>query len=111
MGCIKVRLSSSGVGCPVKGHSGFLQSTKDRIPAWGGLLFVYAAIFIPVLFSLLVAINILVWTKLRINHVFIFGEFGPPSTVTQAPTLRMVGLDVRSKIDHQQYVEVRHPLA
>jgi hypothetical protein len=64
-----------------------------------------------VLFSLLVAINILVWTKVRINHVFIFGERSALSTTSNAPTLWIVGLDVKSKVDHQQYAEVRHPLA
>lgn len=69
-------------------YQSFQQQTRHQIPAWDGLLLVYATIFVPVLFSLLVAINILVWTKVRINHVFIFG------------------LDVKSKIDYQQYIEI-----
>lgn len=59
--------------CSLKDHPGFQPSARN-IPGWGGLLLVYATIFIPVFFSLLVTINILVWTKVRINHAFIFGE-------------------------------------
>ena len=53
---------------------GFQSSARAEIPAWSALLVVYATIFIPVLFAVLIGINVLVWTKLRLNHVFIFGE-------------------------------------
>ena len=88
-------------------HSGLQDSAKDRIPGLTALLLVYATISIPVIFSLLVGINILVWTKLRINHPFIFGECNATSKTSQSPTPRVVGLDVKSKIDYQQYTEVR----
>lgn len=74
-------------------------------------MLVYATLFIPVLFSLMVGINVLVWTKLRINYAFIFGEYNTTSTTNQSPTPRIVGLDVKSKIDYQQYIEVRRPPA
>ena len=54
--------------------SAFRESTRDNLPGWDALLLVYATLFVPVVFSLMVGINILVWTKLRINHPFIFGE-------------------------------------
>ena len=65
--------------------------------------------FIPVLFSLMVGINILVWTKLRINHAFIFGKCSIASTSNQPPIPLAVGLNVKSKINCQQYTEVRRP--
>jgi hypothetical protein len=34
---------------------------------------VYGVLLIPVLFSLLIGINLLVWSRSRINYVFIFG--------------------------------------
>jgi hypothetical protein len=112
VGCIKVRLFSIlGWSLLTTDYSAFQSSTRAEIPTWGGLLVVYATIFIPVLFSIMVTINILVWTKVRINHVFIFGEYTPTSTTTQGSTPRIVGLDVKSKLDYQQYAEVRCPLA
>lgn len=94
------------IACLIEGRLAFQQSTRDQIPVWSGLLIVYATIFIPVLFSLLVAINILVWSKVRVNHVFIFGESSPPSKIAQGSTLRTVGLNSKTKIDHRQYLEV-----
>lgn len=95
----------------VEVYPGFQPSTRADIPGWGALLLVYATILIPVLFSVMVGINILVWTKLRINHIFIFGECGTTSTTSQSLTPRVVGLDVKSKIDYQQYTEVSRLLA
>jgi hypothetical protein len=67
----------------VEVYPGFQQSArKDIGPGWGALLLVYATMFIPVLFSLMVGVNILVWTRSRINHVFIFGECRTTSTST-----------------------------
>lgn len=44
------------------------------MPAWRPLLQAYAALFIPTAFSVLVALNVLVWAHARINYVFIFGQ-------------------------------------
>ncbi|KAG6848027.1 hypothetical protein H0H93_004083, partial [Arthromyces matolae] len=63
-------------------------STRDAIPAWEALLFLYGVVFIPVLFSLLVGINLLVWADARINYVFIFE------------------LDTRTRIDYREYYEI-----
>jgi len=38
-----------------------------------GLLYVYAMFFVPTLFALLVGLNILAWSRSRINYSFIFG--------------------------------------
>ena len=51
----------------------FQTDTQQAVPAWDMLLFVYGIILIPVLFSLLVGINLLVWAESRINYSFIFG--------------------------------------
>lgn len=37
-------------------------------------MFVYAILFVPTFFSLLVGANLLVWARARINYVFIFGR-------------------------------------
>jgi hypothetical protein len=52
----------------------FQENTRASIPGWDTLLFVYGVLLIPVLFSLLVGLNVLVWSESRINYVFIFGE-------------------------------------
>ncbi|KAK7044716.1 signal transduction protein [Favolaschia claudopus] len=59
---------------------------RNSIPGGDGLLFVYGVFLIPVLFSVLVGFNILVWAHSRINYIFIF-EF-----------------DVRTRLDHREYV-------
>ncbi|KAG5349908.1 hypothetical protein C0989_001312 [Termitomyces sp. Mn162] len=52
----------------------FQQSTRDDIPAWDALLFLYGVFLIPILLLFLVGINLLVWARARINYVFIFGS-------------------------------------
>ncbi len=53
---------------------GFQPETRQAIVSWDALLLVYATLLIPVLFALLVGLNIWVWTRYRINYAFIFGE-------------------------------------
>jgi hypothetical protein len=53
--------------------SGFQKTTRDAITGWDGLLFVYGVLLILVLFSLLIGINPLVWSRSRTNYVSIFG--------------------------------------
>ncbi|KAJ7740035.1 SPX domain-containing protein [Mycena maculata] len=65
----------------------YQQSTRDAIPGWDALLLVYSIFLIPVLFSLLVGLNLLVWTHSRINYPFIF-EF-----------------DSRTRLDHREYFQ------
>ena len=50
-----------------------LQQEAHIIPGSATLLFIYAVFAVPVLFSVLVGLNLLAWTRSRINHVFIFG--------------------------------------
>jgi len=52
----------------------FEPEVRQAVPAWDSLLFVYGVILVPVLFSLLVGINLLVWAESRINYSFIFGK-------------------------------------
>jgi len=66
----------------------FQPNTRDAIPAWDGLLFVYSVFLVPVVFSLLVGLNLQVWSSSRINYVFIFE------------------LDIRTKLDHRQFYEL-----
>jgi hypothetical protein len=51
----------------------YQHETRQRIPAWSSLLQIYLGFFIPVMFGLLVSLNIVVWAYVRINYVFIFG--------------------------------------
>lgn len=51
----------------------FKPDVREALPAWQALLYVYATLMIPVLFSLLVGLNIWTWTRNRINYQFIFG--------------------------------------
>lgn len=46
------------------------------IPAWAPLLQVYGGFLLPVVFTMLIAMNMIIWKRFRINYVFIFGEFG-----------------------------------
>lgn len=50
------------------------RQTHQTIPAWAPLLFVYGVFLIPVVFSFLLGINLLVWSNAQINYSFIFGE-------------------------------------
>ncbi|KAF5381280.1 hypothetical protein D9615_008351 [Tricholomella constricta] len=69
-------------------HASFQQSTRDAIPGWDGLLFIYGVMLVPVLFSVLVGANLLVWARARINYVFIFE------------------LDTRTRMDYREYYEI-----
>ncbi|KAB5594687.1 Xenotropic and polytropic retrovirus receptor 1 [Ceratobasidium theobromae] len=61
---------------------------RESVPEWGALLQVYAALSIPVIFTLLIGLNLVAWARARINFIFIFE------------------LDVRTVIDSRQYVEL-----
>lgn len=58
---------------PMNIQTVFQPHTQEAIPHWDVLLFFYGVLFIPVLFSLLVGFNLLVWANSRINYAFIFG--------------------------------------
>ncbi|KAF8887598.1 EXS family-domain-containing protein [Infundibulicybe gibba] len=68
------------------------ESAREEIPGWDGLLFIYGALLIPALFSM-------------INYVFIFGA----SCQTRLEQWLMLGfnseLDVRTRLDHREYFE------
>ncbi|TFY58647.1 hypothetical protein EVJ58_g6292 [Rhodofomes roseus] len=79
-----------GLGIPalVDGlYRSFQPDTRAAIPSWDGLLFVYGIFAVPIIFSCLIGINLLVWHNARINYVFIFE------------------LDLRTKLDHREYFE------
>ncbi|KAF8220925.1 EXS-domain-containing protein [Tricholoma matsutake] len=52
----------------------FQTETRNAIPGWNGLLFMYGVLLVPVLFGLLLGLNLLVWARSSINYVFIFGK-------------------------------------
>jgi hypothetical protein len=54
---------------------GFQHTARVAIPGWDKLLLVYAVFLIPVAHALLMGWNLLVWSKMRINYPFIFGQF------------------------------------
>ncbi|KAF8331468.1 SPX domain-containing protein [Cantharellus anzutake] len=72
-----------GLGIPavLQGlHLSFQSETRNAIPEWEDLLQAYGALFILVLFPLLISSNIFVWTRFRINYAFIF-ELDMRSTI------------------------------
>jgi xenotropic and polytropic retrovirus receptor 1 len=52
---------------------GFQPHVRESIPQFSVLLQNYATLFLPVVFALLVGINMQVWRVSRINWIFIFG--------------------------------------
>ncbi|CAE6434658.1 unnamed protein product [Rhizoctonia solani] len=64
------------------------EEQRDQIPEWAALLQVYAALCIPVIFSLLLGLNMVAWARARINFIFIFE------------------LDARTVIDAREYTEL-----
>ncbi|KAF5345945.1 hypothetical protein D9758_011435 [Tetrapyrgos nigripes] len=80
-----------GVALPVL-VSGIYQSfqseARSNIPGWDGLLFFYGIFLVPVVFSLLVGLNLAVWSNSRINYIFIFE------------------LEPRTRLDHREYFEI-----
>ncbi|PPR01240.1 hypothetical protein CVT24_006004 [Panaeolus cyanescens] len=75
----------------------FDEDTRELLPTWDALLFIYGLLFIPTLFSLLIGVNLLVWSRSRINYSFIFGIvfFSP----------RLLELEVITQLDHREYFE------
>lgn len=59
----------------------FQPDTQARMPNCWPLMEVYATLAIPVIFSLLVGLNILAWSRKRLNYAFIF-ELDLRSTIT-----------------------------
>ncbi|KAG9081541.1 hypothetical protein FRC06_005512, partial [Ceratobasidium sp. 370] len=66
----------------------FQAERREEIPEWAALLQVYAALCIPVIFSLLVGLNLIAWARARINFIFIFE------------------LDAHTVIDAREYIEL-----
>lgn len=64
------------------------EELREEIPEWAALLQVYAALCIPVIFSLSLGLNLVAWARARINFIFIFE------------------LDARTVIDAREYVEL-----
>lgn len=63
-------------------------AVQQELPYWRALLEVYSALAIPVVFSLLIGLNMITWARKRLNYVFIFE------------------LDLRTVIDPREYIEV-----
>ena len=80
MGYLRVRISSCDTVVDLTANAlfvGFQADTRAALPGWDGLLYVYGILFVPVFFTLLVGLNLQVWSATRINYVFIFGAFLP----------------------------------
>jgi len=75
------------------------------MPEWFSLVQIYLGFAIPVLLGLLVSLNVVVWARMRINYVFIFGSCIP---VLLARAYSFVALDVRTVVDSRDYAEVQH---
>lgn len=83
---------------------------------------IYLGLFIPVIFGLLVSFNIIVWSHVRINYIFIFGvsvfpfnspfhlevscPWLPTPTCVNVNFCDALELDVRTAIDSREYAEV-----
>jgi hypothetical protein len=50
------------------------QSTRQALPTWEVLLYLYGVLVLPLVFALLVGLNLVAWASARINYVFIFGN-------------------------------------
>ena len=70
--CMPSSLSSEGDILTIR--SAFQRELRESIP-WDALLYVYATLFVPTIFLLLIGVNLGVWVDNRINYQFIFGMF------------------------------------
>ncbi|GAA5989572.1 hypothetical protein JCM10908_000534 [Rhodotorula pacifica] len=66
----------------------FKSSTRQEIPYWPALLQLFGACFVPIFFCLAFFLNLAAWTHARINYVLVFE------------------LDVRTKMDYHQFIEL-----
>ncbi|KAH0832144.1 EXS family-domain-containing protein [Lanmaoa asiatica] len=82
----------------------FQEHTRESLPSWNILLFIYSILVIPVLLALLIGINILVWAQKRISYVFIFSVLLLPYSVRSLTIC--TELNPRSRIDHHEYFEL-----
>ncbi|KAG8844617.1 hypothetical protein FRB96_002986 [Tulasnella sp. 330] len=64
------------------------REKRAQLHVWGSLLEAYATLAIPTIFSLLIGLNMLAWSRKRLNYVFIFE------------------LDLRSTMDPRVYFEI-----
>ncbi|KAJ3570146.1 hypothetical protein NP233_g4607 [Leucocoprinus birnbaumii] len=65
-----------------------LKETHADIQGWDALLYIYGIFFIPVVFSMLVGLNLLVWVRSRVKYTTIFG------------------FDIQDHIDYRDYFEI-----
>ena len=84
--------------------TGFQPDTRETIPGWDALLFIYAIFFVPTFFALIVGVNLLVWARARINYVFIFGTL--PILYASPTLMPCTELDLRTRMDYRVYFEV-----
>lgn len=62
-------------GASTEPSSALNNQVHEDLPAWDGLLQVYGALFLPVIFALLFELNLDAWVSARINY-----EVGHPIT-------------------------------
>jgi xenotropic and polytropic retrovirus receptor 1 len=82
-----------------------LQPESRLIPGWQTLLFIYGIFLVPVLFSFLVGMNLLAWSRARINYQFIFGKSLHSKLFASYRNI-YVELKVRTRLDYREYFEV-----
>lgn len=82
----------------------FKNSKRNANSAWSALLFVYGVFFVPVIFSLLVGLNIVAWSSTRINYVFIFGNSCALVMIDLIDTCSE--LPVSSHLNYRKYFEI-----
>ena len=64
------------------------QQTFYKFCNWNLLLQIYLGIFLPIMLTLLVGINVVVWSKLKINYKLVFD------------------FDIRNNVDYREFWEV-----
>lgn len=66
----------------------FLEETREQIHGWDALLFIYGLLFVPVVYSMLIGLNVLVWERCHINYAF------------------LLGMDARNRMNYREYFEI-----
>lgn len=65
----------------------------------------YSILFVPVLFSVLVGVNLVAWSIARINYAFIFGVYHWLTVSFPPDGLWTLDLNSRTRINYREYFE------
>lgn len=74
---------------------GFQAETRRVIPEYAALLYVYGTLLVPVIFVMLIGLNIIAWSRTRINYIFIFGAGRLETLLSSGSGLTLIDFDFR----------------